>query len=176
MGSLYVSGKLPTYSSLKPTFCPKWAVSVNVGLGEGYVGSFPETYNDPQNVRAACPLDKLDFFVFFSIPGTFHDFQARTWVLQLAFKKEKFGRAVKKKKWCGCIVMAYSNRESQEKLLSNTICAIFLQVIELPLTNPELFQRVGISPPKGCLLFGPPGDYKLPSVWLAPSFWPFILH
>ena len=32
------------------------------------------------------------------------------------------------------------------------------QVIELPLMNPELFQRVGITPPKGCLLYGPPGD------------------
>ena len=31
------------------------------------------------------------------------------------------------------------------------------QVIELPLINPELFQRVGIAPPKGCLLYGPPG-------------------
>uniref|UniRef100_A0AAX7VY11 AAA+ ATPase domain-containing protein n=1 Tax=Astatotilapia calliptera TaxID=8154 RepID=A0AAX7VY11_ASTCA len=30
------------------------------------------------------------------------------------------------------------------------------EVIELPLTNPELFQRVGIIPPKGCLLYGPP--------------------
>ena len=113
--------------------------------------------------------------LFFSIPGTFHDIQARTWVLQLAFKKEKFARTVKKK-WCGCIVMAYSHGGLLKKLLSNTICVIFLQVIELPLTNPELFQRVGISPPKGCLLFGPPGDYKLPSFWLAPSFWPFILH
>uniref|UniRef100_A0A671TXD8 26S proteasome regulatory subunit 10B n=1 Tax=Sparus aurata TaxID=8175 RepID=A0A671TXD8_SPAAU len=28
------------------------------------------------------------------------------------------------------------------------------EVIELPLTNPELFQRVGIIPPKGCLLYG----------------------
>ena len=35
MGPLYVSGKVPTYPSPKPTFCPKWEVSVNVGLGEG---------------------------------------------------------------------------------------------------------------------------------------------
>ena len=35
LGSLYVSGKLPTYPFPKPTFCPKWEVSVNVGLGEG---------------------------------------------------------------------------------------------------------------------------------------------
>jgi 26S proteasome regulatory subunit T4 len=33
-------------------------------------------------------------------------------------------------------------------------------VIELPLMNPELFQRVGITPPKGCLLYGPPGTGK----------------
>ena len=37
---------------------------------------------------------------------------------------------------------------------------IQLQVIELPLINPELFQRVGITPPKGCLLYGPPGTGK----------------
>ncbi|XP_004415878.1 26S proteasome regulatory subunit 10B isoform X2 [Phocoena phocoena] len=34
------------------------------------------------------------------------------------------------------------------------------EVIELPLTNPELFQRVGIIPPKGCLLYGPPGGRR----------------
>ncbi|XP_028400352.1 26S proteasome regulatory subunit 10B [Dendronephthya gigantea] len=34
------------------------------------------------------------------------------------------------------------------------------EVIELPLTNPELFLRVGIQPPKGCLLYGPPGTGK----------------
>ncbi|XP_076301090.1 uncharacterized protein LOC143219133 [Lasioglossum baleicum] len=31
------------------------------------------------------------------------------------------------------------------------------EVIELPLQNPELFQRVGITPPKGCLSYSPPG-------------------
>jgi 26S proteasome regulatory subunit T4 len=34
------------------------------------------------------------------------------------------------------------------------------EVIELPLTNPELFQRVGIKAPKGVLLYGPPGTGK----------------
>ena len=35
VGSFYVSGKLPTYPSAKPAFCPKWEVSVNIGLEEG---------------------------------------------------------------------------------------------------------------------------------------------
>ena len=33
--SSYVSGKLPTYPSPKPSLCPKFEVSVNAGLGEG---------------------------------------------------------------------------------------------------------------------------------------------
>jgi len=34
------------------------------------------------------------------------------------------------------------------------------ETIELPLTNPDLFTRVGINPPKGVLLYGPPGTGK----------------
>lgn len=34
------------------------------------------------------------------------------------------------------------------------------EVIELPLKKPELFKKVGISPPKGVLLHGPPGTGK----------------
>jgi len=34
------------------------------------------------------------------------------------------------------------------------------EAIELPITNPELFHRVGIKTPKGVLLYGPPGTGK----------------
>lgn len=34
------------------------------------------------------------------------------------------------------------------------------ETVELPLTNPELFQQVGITPPKGVLLWGSPGTGK----------------
>jgi transitional endoplasmic reticulum ATPase len=34
------------------------------------------------------------------------------------------------------------------------------EMVELPLKHPELFARLGIAPPKGVLLFGPPGCGK----------------
>lgn len=34
------------------------------------------------------------------------------------------------------------------------------EVVELPLKNPKLFEEVGIEPPKGVLLYGPPGCGK----------------
>ena len=42
--SLDVSAKLPTYSPPKSTLTLTFHLGQNVGLGEGYVGSFPERY------------------------------------------------------------------------------------------------------------------------------------
>ena len=42
---------VPTYPSPKPALTLTSHVGQNVGLGEGQVGSFPETYNDPYMIN-----------------------------------------------------------------------------------------------------------------------------
>jgi len=34
------------------------------------------------------------------------------------------------------------------------------EAVELPLTNPEYYEEMGIKPPKGVILHGPPGTGK----------------
>jgi ATP-dependent 26S proteasome regulatory subunit len=33
----------------------------------------------------------------------------------------------------------------------------FQEAVELPLTHPELYEEIGIKPPKGVILYGEPG-------------------
>ena len=35
------------------------------------------------------------------------------------------------------------------------------EMVELPLRHPQLFQSIGIKPPRGILMFGPPGTFLL---------------
>ena len=43
--------------------------------------------------------------------------------------------------------------------LTNEV-GLIKEAIELPLTNPEIFEKVGIEPAKSILLTGPPGVGK----------------
>lgn len=52
------------------------------------------------------------------------------------------------------------------------------EAVELPLTHPELYEDIGIRPPKGVILYGEPGTGKtlLAKVSLRPSHWTSIAY
>jgi len=54
-------------------------------------------------------------------------------------------------------------------------CRELREAIELPLINPELFTRVGIKPPRGVLLYGPPGGPALPFFLLVAGSACFVM-
>ena len=39
------------------------------------------------------------------------------------------------------------------------------ELVELPLRHPQLFKTIGVKPPKGILLFGPPGSGTTSLSW-----------
>ena len=43
------------------------------------------------------------------------------------------------------------------------------EAVELPLTHPELYEEIGIRPPKGVVLYGEPGAYNTMDHILNPS-------
>lgn len=48
------------------------------------------------------------------------------------------------------------------------------ELVELPLRHPQLFKTIGVKPPKGILLYGPPGSGALPFLPFLctnPLFW-----
>ena len=64
-GSISVSGQLPTYPSPNSTIVNWWQVTVNVGLGEGWVGSFPDTDIDPRFLPSHVFVKFASFSQFF---------------------------------------------------------------------------------------------------------------
>ena len=53
------------------------------------------------------------------------------------------------------------------------------EAVELPLTHFELYKQIGIDPPRGVLMYGPPGNNDEQSANLSHalivSIWPKIV-
>jgi len=85
------------------------------------------------------------------------DFQPRTDAVRIHLKTEiKLSEKTHKE-----LIEREKSRVSYEDIggLADEIQRI-REMIELPIKHPELFQSIGIDPPKGVLLHGPPGTGK----------------
>jgi 26S proteasome regulatory subunit T2 len=63
------------------------------------------------------------------------------------------------------ISVVWSNRFKKlrcvcDRCYRNSILIVIQESVELPLTHPELYEEMGIKPPKGVILYGVPGTGK----------------
>ena len=65
-GSISVSRQLPTYPSLNPTLTLTCYQSTVVELGEGYVGSCPDTDIDPTILDKMIAWNTIVYSVYFA--------------------------------------------------------------------------------------------------------------
>lgn len=56
-------------------------------------------------------------------------------------------------------------QEIKARFAIEFIVIFFQEAVELPLTHPELYDEIGIKPPKGVILYGPPGTGILSVIW-----------
>lgn len=51
------------------------------------------------------------------------------------------------------------------------------ELVELPLRHPQLFKTIGVKPPKGILLYGPPGSGAVPFTtdWITSVYGALVL-
>ena len=74
---------------------------------------------------------------------------------QLEYKQEGVEPTAEEEKETTTTEVSYEDIGGLDEELSK-----IREMVELPLKHPELFQRLGIEPPKGVLLHGPPGTGK----------------
>ena len=127
---------------------------------EGITGNIPQTYLQPYFREANRPLHKGDTFI---VRGNFRPVEFKV----VATEPGDFGVVAQ-----GTVLFTDGPliaREDEDK--NNDVgyedvggcrkqMAMIREMIELPLRHPALFKTLGIKPPRGVLLYGPPGSGK----------------
>lgn len=127
---------------------------------EGLTGNIAQTYLQPYFRDANRPLHKDDTFI---VRGNFRPVEFKV----VATEPGDFGVVAP-----GTVLFMEGepiNREDEDK--NNDVgyedvggcrkqMALIREMIELPLRHPALFKTLGVKPPRGVLLYGPPGSGK----------------
>lgn len=127
---------------------------------EGITGNIAQIYLQPYFRDANRPLHKDDVFI---VRGNFRPVEFKV----IATEPGDFGVVAP-----GTVLFTDGepiNREDEDK--NNDVgyedvggcrkqMALIREMIELPLRHPLLFKTLGVKPPRGVLLYGPPGSGK----------------
>ena len=129
---------------------------------EGISGNLFETYLKPYFLSTYRPLRKGDTFI---VRGQFHPVEFK--VMEIDPPESEYctvapetvihcdGEPIKREEEEKLDEVGYDDLGGVRKQLS-----MIREMIELPLRHPTLFKTLGVKPPKGVLLHGPPGTGK----------------